>query len=75
MKLFTVIFLSLSTVDDLLQALGGKDFIELTTKTATQAMKEAGISEKLIDELVTPVTRLNYGQAADTLNGFTGEFL
>ena len=67
--------LSLSTVADLVQALGGETFIELTKKTATQAMKEAGISKKLIDELITPVTRLNYGQAADTINAFTGRYL
>ena len=58
---------------DLLRAMGGDEFVELTEKTAKQVMLEDGVGEKLIDELVTPVARCNYGQSADTINGFTGK--
>jgi len=37
-------------------------------------MTEAGISNQLLDELITVACRNNYGQTADKLNGFVGMY-
>ena len=52
--------------------MGGDYFVESTQKTSRQVLKEAGVGDKLIDELATAVDRCNYGQSADMLNGLTG---
>lgn len=51
--------------------MGGEDFYEYTQKTTTQTLEEIGLKSRLIDELVTAVMRVNYGQDV-TLNGFAG---
>jgi len=59
------------TVQDLLRAQGGETFVNYTQRTAKDVMKENGMSDLLIDELATGITRCNYGQ--DTgVNAFTG---
>ncbi|XP_066933651.1 prenylcysteine oxidase 1-like isoform X2 [Clytia hemisphaerica] len=60
------------TVPDLLKALGGDYFVECTDKTSRQIMKEKGVGDELINELLTAVSRNNYGQSTDEINGFTG---
>ena len=64
---------SFETVPDLLKVLGGDNFIKLTQETAKEALLNKGISEKIIDELATAVTRCNYGQDMG-VNAFTGMF-
>ena len=52
--------------------MGGETFVNYTQQTAKEIMKKNGLGERLIDELVTAVTRCNYGQDS-SVNGFTGE--
>lgn len=52
--------------------MGGDYFLECTQKTSRQVLRDAGVGDKLIDELATAIARCNYGQSADMLNGFTG---
>ena len=52
--------------------MGGDYFVECTQKTSRRVLKEAGVGDRLIDELATAIDRCNYGQSADMLNGFTG---
>ena len=60
------------SVPDLLHAMSGNDeFYRLTQMTAQKYLTEQGLSELLIDELVTAVTRINYGQSPE-VNAFTG---
>ena len=56
----------------MLKALGGDYFMECTQKTSRQVMKEKGVGDELINELLTAVSRNNYGQSTDEVNGFTG---
>jgi len=51
--------------------MGGEEFYEYTQKTTRQTLEEIGLKCRLIDELVTAVMRVNYGQDV-TLNGFAG---
>ena len=57
---------------DLLKEMGGETFVNYTQQTAKEIMKKNGLGERLIDELVTAVTRCNYGQDS-SVNGFTGK--
>jgi len=58
----------------MLKAMGGQYFVDYTQKSCKQIMKGEGVNDRLIDELVTAVSRCNYGQSADEVNGFTGNF-
>eukprot|EP00111_Clytia_hemisphaerica_P007351 TCONS_00021385-protein len=60
------------TVPEMLNALGGDHFVELTKNTSTQALKDEGVGDTLIQELITGISRCNYGQSTDDVNGFTG---
>ena len=60
-----------NTVPEMLRALGGEKFYEYTQQTTRQALENIGLNQLLIDELVTVVMRINYGQDV-TLNGFAG---
>ena len=63
------------SVPDLLNAMsGGSEFYRLTQITAREYLSEQGLSELLIDELVTAITRINYGQSPE-VNAFTGRFV
>lgn len=59
------------SVPEMLKAMGGEEFYEYTQKTTRQTLEEIGLKSRLIDELVTAVMRVNYGQDV-TLNGFAG---
>ena len=61
-----------NTVPEMLQAPGGEKFYEYTQQTTRQTLENIGLNQLLIDELVTVVMRINYGQDV-TLNGFAGK--
>nr|XP_020643105.1 prenylcysteine oxidase-like [Pogona vitticeps] len=60
-----------STSEALLHALGGSDFLQMLNQTIDKSMQKASFSQKFINEIVTPVMRVNYGQSA-SINGFVG---
>ena len=60
------------TVPDMLRSMGGEQFYNLTQISTRKYLKEEGLSQQLIDELVTAVMRINYGQSTE-LNAFTGK--
>lgn len=60
-----------NSVPDMLKAMGGNEMYEYTQMTTRQTLEKIGLNPLLIDELVTAVMRINYGQDV-TLNGFAG---
>ncbi|XP_007938295.1 prenylcysteine oxidase 1 [Orycteropus afer afer] len=60
-----------SSVEKLLHALGGDDFLQLLNRTLLETLEKAGFSEKFLNEIVTPVMRSNYGQSMG-INSFAG---
>ncbi|XP_061448749.1 prenylcysteine oxidase 1 [Rhineura floridana] len=60
-----------SSNEGLLHALGGADFLQMLNRTIDEAMQKAGFSQKFINQMVTPVMRVNYGQGAN-INSFVG---
>ncbi|KAJ1091575.1 hypothetical protein NDU88_004694 [Pleurodeles waltl] len=62
---------SFTSVEAMLNALGGNEFLQRLNKTVDETMQQAGFSQKFIDEMVTPVMRVNYGQGVQ-INGFVG---
>ncbi|XP_062065590.1 prenylcysteine oxidase 1 [Lepus europaeus] len=60
-----------SSVEKLLHALGGDDFVGSLNRTLLETLQKAGFSEKFLQELVAPVMRTNYGQNLD-INAFVG---
>lgn len=60
------------SVPELLQAMSGNDdFYRLTKISAREYLLEQGISELLINELITAIIKNNYGQSPD-VNALTG---
>ncbi|XP_031133864.1 prenylcysteine oxidase 1 [Sander lucioperca] len=62
---------SFSSVDRLLHAMGGDSFLTLVNQTTEEAMMGEGFSQIFLNDIVTPVTRVNYGQSV-RINGFVG---
>ncbi|XP_058864578.1 prenylcysteine oxidase 1-like [Acipenser ruthenus] len=62
---------SFSSVERLLHALGGDEFLWMTNHTLDQAMQGAGFSQHFLNEVVTPIMRVNYGQSVK-INAFVG---
>uniref|UniRef100_A0A8D0WMU6 Prenylcysteine oxidase 1 n=1 Tax=Sus scrofa TaxID=9823 RepID=A0A8D0WMU6_PIG len=60
-----------SSVEKLLHSLGGDDFLGLFNRSLLETLQKAGFSEKFLDEIITPVMRVNYGQTMN-INGFVG---
>ncbi|KAL4824894.1 hypothetical protein H8958_009064 [Nasalis larvatus] len=60
-----------SSVEKLLHALGGDDFLGLLNRTLLETLQKAGFSEKFLNEMIAPVMRVNYGQSTD-INAFVG---
>uniref|UniRef100_UPI00398EA3A6 prenylcysteine oxidase-like n=1 Tax=Pristiophorus japonicus TaxID=55135 RepID=UPI00398EA3A6 len=60
-----------STVEEMLQSLGGERFINMTRRSVAETLQELGVSQRFIDEIVTAVMRTNYGQSA-TIPAFVG---
>lgn len=59
-------------MERLLHALGGDEFLWMTNHTLDQAMQGAGFSQHFLNEVVTPIMRVNYGQSVK-INAFVGE--
>ncbi|PNI66586.1 PCYOX1 isoform 5, partial [Pan troglodytes] len=54
-----------SSVEKLLHALGGDDFLGMLNRTLLETLQKAGFSEKFLNEMIAPVMRVNYGQSTD----------
>lgn len=64
---------SFSTVERLLHAMGGDSFVTLMNQTLEEAMMGEGFSQIFLNDIVAPITRVNYGQSV-RINGFVGMF-
>lgn len=64
---------SFSSVDKLLHAMGGESFITLMNQTLEEAMMKEGFSQTFLNDIVAPITRVNYGQSV-RIHGFVGMF-
>lgn len=62
---------SFSSVDKLLHAMGGDSFLTLLNQTLEETMIGDGFSQVFINDVVEPITRVNYGQSV-RINGFVG---
>ncbi|CDQ60980.1 unnamed protein product [Oncorhynchus mykiss] len=62
---------SFTSVEKLLHAMGGDDFLTLANQTLEEAMLGEGFSQSFLNDVVAPVTRVNYGQSV-RINGFVG---
>uniref|UniRef100_A0A8C2WRH0 Prenylcysteine oxidase 1 like n=1 Tax=Cyclopterus lumpus TaxID=8103 RepID=A0A8C2WRH0_CYCLU len=51
-----------SSVEELLDSLGGSGFINMTRRPLSNSLLELGVSQRFIDEVIEPVMRVNYGQ-------------
>lgn len=51
--------------------MGGDEFLALLNKTLEEAMLAQGFSQTFINEIVTPISRVNYGQSV-RLHAFAG---
>ncbi|KAL0182245.1 hypothetical protein M9458_021620, partial [Cirrhinus mrigala] len=60
---------SFSSVEKLLHAMGGDSFLTLVNQTLEEAMLAEGFSQVFLNDIVTPITRVNYGQSV-RINGF-----
>ncbi|XP_053443093.1 prenylcysteine oxidase 1 [Nycticebus coucang] len=60
-----------SSVEKLLHAVGGDDFLGLLNRTLLETLQKAGFSAKFLNEVVAPVMRVNYGQSMG-INTFVG---
>nr|XP_020038743.1 prenylcysteine oxidase 1 [Castor canadensis] len=60
-----------SSVEKLLHAVGGDDYIALLNQTLHENLQKAGFSEKFLNEMIAPIMRVNFGQSTD-LNAFVG---
>ena len=63
-----------ATVPELLRAMGGDTVYGYTQHSIQEALQKIGVKDRLIDELVTAVMRVNYGQDV-TMNAFAGKFI
>lgn len=64
---------SFSSVERLLHAMGGDSFLTLMNQTLEETMMGDGFSQIFLNDIVTPITRVNYGQSV-RINGFVGMF-
>lgn len=62
---------SFSSVERLLHAMGGDSFLTLMNQTLEETMISEGFSQVFINEIVEPITRVNYGQSV-RIHGFVG---
>ncbi|KAJ3606074.1 hypothetical protein NHX12_028117, partial [Muraenolepis orangiensis] len=62
---------SFSTVEKLLHAMGGDSFLALANQTLEEAMLGEGFSQVFLNDIVVPITRVNYGQSV-RINAFVG---
>lgn len=62
---------SFSSMERLVHAMGGDDFLTLMNKTLEETMLAEGFSQVFLNDMVAPITRVNYGQSV-RINGFVG---
>uniref|UniRef100_A0A3P9ISN7 Prenylcysteine oxidase 1 n=1 Tax=Oryzias latipes TaxID=8090 RepID=A0A3P9ISN7_ORYLA len=62
---------SFSTVERLVHAMGGDGFLTLLNQTLEESMRGEGFSQVFINDIVSPITRVNYGQSV-RINAFVG---
>ncbi|XP_051896883.1 prenylcysteine oxidase-like [Pristis pectinata] len=62
---------SFTTMEKLLQVLGGDNFVQMTKHSIDEALQEVGISQRFIDEMVGSIIRLTYGEGVN-VNAFVG---
>ncbi|XP_076613399.1 prenylcysteine oxidase 1 [Chaetodon auriga] len=62
---------SFSSAERLLHAMGGDSFLTLMNQTLEETMIGDGFSQIFLNDIVTPITRVNYGQSV-RVNGFVG---
>ncbi|KAL0965586.1 hypothetical protein UPYG_G00283250 [Umbra pygmaea] len=62
---------SFTSVEKLLHAMGGDSFLTLANQTLEEAMLGDGFSQSFLNDVVAPITRVNYGQSV-RINGFVG---
>uniref|UniRef100_UPI00398E9CD6 prenylcysteine oxidase 1-like n=1 Tax=Pristiophorus japonicus TaxID=55135 RepID=UPI00398E9CD6 len=62
---------SFTTMDKLLHGLGGDEFVQMTKHSIDEALQKIGIGHRFMDEMITPIMRLNYGQSVN-INAFVG---
>ncbi|XP_054853221.1 prenylcysteine oxidase 1-like [Eublepharis macularius] len=60
-----------SSSEGLLHALGGAELLQLLNQTIEESLQKSGFSQKYINEIVTSVMRVFFGQSAG-INGFVG---
>ncbi|KAL2094609.1 hypothetical protein ACEWY4_009328 [Coilia grayii] len=51
-----------SSVEELLNSLGGSGFLNMTRRPLSESLLELGVSQRFIDEVIAPIMRVNYGQ-------------
>ncbi|XP_046898990.1 prenylcysteine oxidase-like [Hypomesus transpacificus] len=51
-----------SSVEELLHSLGGSGFLNMTHRSLSESLLELGVSQRFIDEVIAPITRVNYRQ-------------
>lgn len=62
---------SFTSVERILHAMGSDGFLTLLNQTLEEAMMAEGFSQVFLNDIVTPITRVNYGQSV-RINGFVG---
>lgn len=62
---------SFSSVERLVHAMGGDSFLSLMNHTLEETMIGDGFSQVFINDIVEPITRVNYGQSV-RISGFVG---
>ncbi|KAI7793038.1 prenylcysteine oxidase 1 [Triplophysa rosa] len=62
---------SFSSMEKLLHAMGGEDYVALVNRTLEETMLAEGFSQVFLNDIVMPITRFNYGQTV-RLHGFVG---
>ncbi|TRY95231.1 hypothetical protein DNTS_004732 [Danionella cerebrum] len=51
-----------SSVEELLDSLGGSGFLNMTRRSLSESLLELGVSQRFIEEVIAPIIRVNYGQ-------------
>lgn len=62
-----------STVEELLNSLGGSGFLNMTRRSLSESLLELGVSQRFIDEVVAPIMWVNYGQNV-SMPAFVGRY-
>ncbi|KAI3362361.1 hypothetical protein L3Q82_012660 [Scortum barcoo] len=62
---------SFSSVERLLHATGGDDFLTLMNQTLEETMMGEGFSQIFLNDIVAPIIRVDFGQSV-RINGFVG---